>query len=390
MLAATSRLASRASRLTPHCRLMATAQSAILNRDMGSCQWYLHLSRTDGADMAVVKKSIADLRAACAAEGVNLVLGFGPTLLADLSPKGGVPDDFKPYEGYQYPNGEREAKATQEELLVWVNHNDKGKIWKAQYDLRMALEGHMKVARETPTFIYGDSLDMTGFQDGTGNPSPPEMDKPVAIVPDGAKGEGGSFLIAQRWVHDLPKFNALPVAEQEGVFGRTKNGSVRLDNQPAHSHLSHVELRDGATADASKPKRDEARIRYHATPRSTTALCPQRLPLSYPTSTANPTHTHTHALTHTDDASLDAVRLPRRHGRPLFHWILCDAGPAAGEDEGDVRHGRAGARQADGVLQPGVGLLLLCTVGRGAQRALKLLPTGKRWNGSGGGEIYIS
>lgn len=158
--------------------------------------------------------------------------------------------------GFKYPDGSREAKATQEELLVWVNHDNKGKIWKAQYDLKTALKGHMTVARETPTFIYGDSLDMTGFKDGTGNPEP-EMDKPVAVVPDGQPGEGGSHLIAQRWVHDLPKFNALTLDAQEGVFGRTKSDSTRLETQPAHSHLSHVELRAGATADASKPKRDE-------------------------------------------------------------------------------------------------------------------------------------
>jgi deferrochelatase/peroxidase EfeB len=147
-------------------------------------------------------------------------------------------------------------------------------VWKAQYDVRQALQGHMKVARETPTFIFGDSLDMTGFTDGTGNPEPASQDKPVAVVADGQKGAGGSFFIAQRWVHDLPKFNAQSIPEQEGVFGRTKEGSVRLDNQPAHSHLSHVELRDGATADASKSKRDEM------TRRSTP--CAQREPNSWP------------------------------------------------------------------------------------------------------------
>src|SRR5262249_5251117 len=47
------------------------------------------------------------------------------------------------------------------------------------------------------------------------------------------------------------------LGEQEGVFGRTKADSTRLEKQPAHSHLAHVELRQGATADATKPKRDE-------------------------------------------------------------------------------------------------------------------------------------
>lgn len=114
----------------------------------------------------------------------------------------------------------------------------------------------MKVARETPTFIYGESLDMTGFIDGTGNPEP-ERDTEVALVPDGAPGEGGAFIIAQRWVHDLDAWEKLPLKEQEAVFGRTKADSTRLPTQPPSSHLSHVELREGATGDDSTPKRDE-------------------------------------------------------------------------------------------------------------------------------------
>jgi putative iron-dependent peroxidase len=114
----------------------------------------------------------------------------------------------------------------------------------------------MTVARETPAFIYRNSLDLTGFIDGTGNPEP-EDQHDRGIIPDGQPGAGGSFCIAQRWVHDLNYFNGLPLTEQEALFGRTKADSTRLDVQPPRSHLSHVELRQGDTADASKPKRGE-------------------------------------------------------------------------------------------------------------------------------------
>ena len=104
------------------------------------------------------------------------------------------------------------------------------------------------------TFIFGDSLDLSGFKDGTGNPEP-ERDVEVAVVPDGEPGAGGSFIIAQRWIHDLEAFNLLPVEEQEKVFGRTKADSTRLSPQPSPSHLSHVELREGRTGNDSTPKR---------------------------------------------------------------------------------------------------------------------------------------
>ena len=234
---------------------MATPQPSVLNRNMGQHQWYVHLSRMDGADMGAIRAAIAQLRADCAAKNINLVVGFGPTLLADLTDD--VPSDFQPYETFQSIDGSgKEAKGTQEELLFWLNSERKDEVWKAQWDAREALKGHMRVARETMTFIYGDSLDLSGFIDGTGNPEP-ERDVEVAIVPAGEPGAGGSFIIAQRWVHDLEAFNLLPVEEQEKVFGRTKADSTRLKVQPPTSHLSHVELREGKTGDESTPKRDE-------------------------------------------------------------------------------------------------------------------------------------
>jgi putative iron-dependent peroxidase len=235
---------------------MANPQPAILV-NLEKHQWYVHMSRTEGADLAVIKQALRDLRAHCQPEGVavevNLCLLFGPTLLADLTDD--IPEDFQPYPGYTSPDG-KVAKGTQEELLLWMHSADKDRLWEAQYAFRTAVAGHMNVARETIAWIYRNSLDLTGFIDGTGNPKPEEQyDR--AIVPAGRPGAGGSFCIAQRWVHDLNYFNGLSLEDQEATFGRKKADSVRLDVQPPRSHLSHVELREGQTADASKPKRGE-------------------------------------------------------------------------------------------------------------------------------------
>jgi len=59
-------------------------------------------------------------------------------------------------------------------------------------------------------------------------------------------------------VHNLEAWNEMPVEDQERVFGRTKPDSTRLDPQPEYSHLSHVELHEGAPpGDGSAPKRNE-------------------------------------------------------------------------------------------------------------------------------------
>jgi putative iron-dependent peroxidase len=225
---------------------------------MGKNQWYVHLSREEGADLTHIRRVLKKYREDCGMlqSDIKTVISFGPTLLRDLAPEA-MPNDFQPFQTVVSNDGSgREAKGTQEELLLWLHSDDKGDIWKIQYDARTALKGHMKVARETLTFIYGASLDMTGFIDGTGNPEV-SRDREVAIVPDGQPGEGGTHVLAQRWVHNLEAFHALPIEAQEAVFGRRKTDSERLANQPAGSHLSHVELRQGETADESKPKRNE-------------------------------------------------------------------------------------------------------------------------------------
>jgi porphyrinogen peroxidase len=231
---------------------MATPQPAILTQ-LGEHQWYVHLSRTDGADLGVIKAALAELREDCLRQGVSVGIMFGPTLLADLTDD--IPEDFQPYPGYHSADG-KEAKSTQEELLVWVHSEHKDRNWNTQFTFRNAVAGHMAVARETIAWVYGESLDLTGFIDGTGNPVPDRQHE-CAIVPDGQPGAGGSFSIAQRWVHDLGYFASLSPADQENLFGRTRKDSVRLDVQVPTSHLSHVELREGETADASKPKRGE-------------------------------------------------------------------------------------------------------------------------------------
>ena len=235
---------------------MANPQPAILT-NLTKYQWYTHLSRVEGADLGVIKAALRQLREDCGPLGVtqavNACILFGPTLLADLTDD--IPDDFQKYPGYESPDG-KIAKGTQEELLIWLHSEDKDLCWEAQFKFRNAVAGHMNVARETPTFIYRNSLDLTGFIDGTGNPAP-EDQRDRGIIDDGEKGAGGSFCIAQRWVHDLKYFNGLSLEDQENVFGRTKDDSTKLEVQVPTSHLAHVELREGTTGDDSTPKRGE-------------------------------------------------------------------------------------------------------------------------------------
>ena len=82
---------------------MPNPQHAILT-NLTKYQWYTHFSRTDGADLGVIKQALRDTRAAGAQTGVttpiNICVLLGPTLLADLTDD--TPEDFQPYPGYEW------------------------------------------------------------------------------------------------------------------------------------------------------------------------------------------------------------------------------------------------------------------------------------------------
>jgi hypothetical protein len=103
------------------------------------------------------------------------------------------------------------------------------------------LTGQVGVADEVHGFRYFDERDLIGFVDGTESPGG-RAGLRAAIVtsdqdPDFA---GGSYVIVQKYVHDIPAWNALSVAEQERVIGRTKLDAIEMpdDIKPAHSHVA--------------------------------------------------------------------------------------------------------------------------------------------------------
>lgn len=255
------RTALLARHLQPACvdavvRSACVPQPAILSRDMGTHQWYIHLSREKEGyspeNLAKIKRTIQDFRKDCAEKKINLVVGFGPSLLKDVTSD--IPEDFQNYETFHATDGsEKEAKGTQEELMFWMHSDKKDDVWQAQFQMREKMkEGHMRVAHDTSTFILGDSMDMSGFQDGTGNPEPAEgqtvldKDGEVAIIPPGQPGAGGSHIIAQRWIHDLSGFSKLSVRDQEMLFGRTKADSVEIPEAPVNSHVKRMQFRDAS------------------------------------------------------------------------------------------------------------------------------------------------
>ncbi|MBO0704572.1 MAG: Dyp-type peroxidase [Candidatus Dormibacteraeota bacterium] len=103
-----------------------------------------------------------------------------------------------------------------------------------------ALRDAVTVQDEVHGFKYFDVRDLLGFVDGTENPVGPDAQTHVLIGEEDPAFAGGSYVIVQKYLHDLDAWNGLPVEAQEKVMGRTKLDDVELDDavKPADSHVA--------------------------------------------------------------------------------------------------------------------------------------------------------
>ena len=112
------------------------------------------------------------------------------------------------------------------------------------------MRGVARVGREVSGWAYQHSRDLTGFEDGTANPSLLQAPE-IASIPDGEPGAGSSIVLLQQWCHNMEAFDKLDEAAQERVIGRTKADSAQLpdDIMPPDSHVARTELHDESGAE---------------------------------------------------------------------------------------------------------------------------------------------
>ena len=171
--------------------------------------------------------------------GVNFVIGFRPELLSDI-----VPDDVPP--GVEGFNNEIQGTegfvmpSTQHDALVWLSGSAYDVIFDMARSVIHDLAGQASLVEETSSWPYRHDRDLTGFIDGSENPT--LLDAPIAaLLPEGVPGAAGSVLLLQKWKHKVAEWEALPVEQQERIMGRTKVDSIEFENKPSDSHVARTD-----------------------------------------------------------------------------------------------------------------------------------------------------
>ena len=135
-------------------------------------------------------------------------------------------------------SGGRHAVSTPGDLLFHIRATRMDLCFQLAQQIRTRLAGAGTIVDEVHGFSYFDERDLLGFVDGTENPAGAAAVQAAIIGAEEPAYAGGSYVIIQKYLHDLDAWNKLPVEEQEQIIGRTKLDDVELadDVKPSSAH----------------------------------------------------------------------------------------------------------------------------------------------------------
>jgi porphyrinogen peroxidase len=174
--------------------------------------------------------------------GLSCVMGIGSEAWDRLfgQPR---PLQLHPFREIRAPR--RHAVATPGDLLFHIRAQHFDLCFELGTQIVARLGGAISVVDEVHGFRYFDARDLLGFVDGTENPTAQAATDATIIGEEDAAFAGGSYVIVQKYLHDLASWNALPTEEQERIIGRAKLSDIETDDAKkapyAHNVLTTIE-----------------------------------------------------------------------------------------------------------------------------------------------------
>jgi porphyrinogen peroxidase len=177
--------------------------------------------------------------------GLTCVMGFGSDVWDSIF---GPPRPAMLHPFREIRAGQRQAVATPGDLLFHIRAKRMDLCFELMTQIMTRLGGAVSPVYEVHGFRYFDDRDLLGFVDGTENPRGDEAVDAVLVGEEDATFAGGSYVIAQKYLHDLEGWNALSTEAQERIIGRTKLSDIELDSSikpiSAHNALNTI-VEDG-------------------------------------------------------------------------------------------------------------------------------------------------
>jgi putative iron-dependent peroxidase len=173
---------------------------------------------------------------------LSCIMGFGSQAWDRLfgAPR---PKELHPFREIQ---GRHRAVATPGDVLFHIRARSMDLCFELAMQVTARLGDAITVIDETHGFKFFDQRDMIGFVDGTENPVGQESIEAVLIGDEDPGFAGGSYVIVQKYLHDLKAWNALPVERQEAIIGRKKLSDIELEDsvKPSCAHNALTSITD--------------------------------------------------------------------------------------------------------------------------------------------------
>ena len=195
-----------------------------------------------GASRGTVRSFCGDLPALLRAVGfrdiegnLSCVMGIGSDAWDRFfgQPR---PTELHPFR--EIKAGSRHAVATPGDLLFHIRANRMDLCFELATQIMTRLGEAVSLVDEVHGFRYFDDRDLIGFVDGTENPTAQTAIDTAYLGPEDALFAGGSYVVVQKYLHDMTGWNALSTETQERIIGRTKLSNIELDDavKPASAH----------------------------------------------------------------------------------------------------------------------------------------------------------
>ena len=195
-----------------------------------------------GASREAVRSFCSDLPALLRAVGfrdiegnLSCVMGVGSDAWDRLfgQPR---PAELHPFR--EIRAGSRHAVATPGDLLFHIRAKRMDLCFELATQIMARLGEAVSPVDEVHGFRYFDDRDLMGFVDGTENPTAQTAIDAAYLGPEDARFAGGSYVVVQKYLHDMAGWNALSTEAQERIIGRTKLSDIELDDavKPTSAH----------------------------------------------------------------------------------------------------------------------------------------------------------
>lgn len=181
--------------------------------------------------------------------GLSCVLGIGSEAWDRLF----VTSRPKELHPFREIHGVHHAVATPGDLLFHIRATQMDQCFELASQIMDRLRSAVTVVDETHGFKYFDDRDLLGFVDGTENPTGKAVNHAALIGAEDPDFAGGSYVIVQKYLHDITSWNAVPVEQQEGIIGRKKLSDIELEESAkppfAHNVLNVIHDEQGNQLD---------------------------------------------------------------------------------------------------------------------------------------------